>query len=57
MNGAGSLAGMLTQPAVAVAGSLAELKLRICYHRWGGVMGWMEFKISKLGHGLGLGLS
>ena len=35
----------------------SELQLRIYYHRWGGVMGWMKFKISQLGHGLGLGLS
>ena len=37
--------------------SLAELKLRIYNHRRGGVMGWMKFKISQLGHALGLGLS
>ena len=30
---------MLTQPAVAGTGSLAELHLRIYYHRWGGVAG------------------
>jgi len=48
---------LLTQPAVAGSGSLAELKPRVYYHRWGGVMGWMKFKISQLGHGLGLGLA
>ena len=28
--------GLLTHPAVAGAGSLAELQLKIYYHMWGG---------------------
>ena len=51
---------MLTQPAVAGTGSLAELQLRIYYHRWGGFAGWAKCyirlsSVSKdMGRGMGL---
>ena len=35
---------LLTKPAVAGSGSLAELKPRIHYHRRGGVAVWMNCK-------------
>ena len=35
---------LLTKPAVAGSGSLAELKPRIHCHRWGGVAVWMKCK-------------
>ena len=49
---------MLTQPAEAGSESLAELKPRIYYYKWGG-MDEMKNKttFSQLGHMLGLLLS
>ena len=50
--------GLFTQPAVAGAGTLAELHLRIYYHRWGGVAGWTKcnIKLSSFSYDVGRGL-
>ena len=39
-----NLLGLITQPAVAGARSLAELQLRIYWHK--GMVWWMKFKLS-----------
>ena len=50
---------VLPQPAAAGSGNLAELELRIYYHRWGWVARWMKCKIrlSSASSGMGLGLA